>query len=905
MSENNYTLHSGMLERITKDTKGKEKREELWAVLKRNNYMFFFTDRTEHTIETHIGKLPINVHTVFTRREKEEKKYGGYIFTIFARDKSINIESNVKFKTNKKSIMEQWRGYISILAKDMIPHDLDLPTDTIQEMDFVLAELRRSTREPGVQRSERSRFSIDSGITHDSVSSVTVTTQRTSASGGSGGSGGSSAPSIDGRSGKRHKFSNNPEGDDVYPSWFISDCSRDKAMNIFTKVGTRYGNTLMRESAQAASHGTYVISYCSSAKDRIPVCDHFKVLRTRAGFRIDVEEKHPDMTNLTDVMMFFIKLNGADRTQSLTTNDLTLLGLVDSGYATYLPDKVDQPPRHSAAIPRNIQFREDRDRQNSEPPPGKVKRRDYDYEAPVSNPRPKTVTGATLQNEMKKYNMDQGQTREPVHSNRHFHPDMKGSNTVAPMRRGGRSELPKHTRVSMPDPTQLKQSPQSAAPWHRDFHVNTTSPPKQREETPPPPCEATSPLGYENDKPDFDKNSSRNKMDGNRETPPPNYKAPAPPPNVHSGAKRMAKAPPSFKAPQSPPKINETAIPPAPPVPGIPAPPPPPPIIGSSRDKLSQSPIKKHTGSLVTGRKKRLLSGDFDDVEHRFPNARRPTAPNIWGMPGSRNANVNYQDARMKQMRSQSVPNLANQLKGVKLSPPQKPINLDEKVTTSFIQRNPPRTVLPKQSVSFDSGNDRSGTRFNIGSKSPEVSSNEPEVDGSHPGGVGTITRKFGQMITTKKDNANPPRYVPTKPPPILPSPHSGPQVYANSDIQEEVYMNDQTDDLYVNDTVDGVKTPPVCPTHAQYVNTTKAVAEPVSSSSSGVETSGKPSVQALKKKLNLEAIIGGSAGKQKPEVQKVISPPAKGKRDIPLPAIPTEAHAEHIDEIYDFLEEG
>ncbi|XP_069138276.1 uncharacterized protein [Argopecten irradians] len=858
MSENNYTLHSGMLERITKDTKGKEKREELWAVLKRNNYMFFFTDRTEHTIETHIGKLPINVHTVFTRREKEEKKYGGYIFTIFARDKSINIESNVKFKTNKKSIMEQWRGYISILAKDMIPHDLDLPTDTIQEMDFVLAELRRSTREPGVQRSERSRFSIDSGITHDSVSSVTVTTQRTSASGGSGGSGGSSAPSIDGRSGKRHKFSNNPEGDDVYPSWFISDCSRDKAMNIFTKVGTRYGNTLMRESAQAASHGTYVISYCSSAKDRIPVCDHFKVLRTRAGFRIDVEEKHPDMTNLTDVMMFFIKLNGADRTQSLTTNDLTLLGLVDSGYATYLPDKVDQPPRHSAAIPRNIQFREDRDRQNSEPPPGKVKRRDYDYEAPVSNPRPKTVTGATLQNEMKKYNMDQGQTREPVHSNRHFHPDMKGSNTVAPMRRGGRSELPKHTRVSMPDPTQLKQSPQSAAPWHRDFHVNTTSPPKQREETPPPPCEATSPLGYENDKPDFDKNSSRNKMDGNRETPPPNYKAPAPPPNVHSvssgqtmdalshdipppdhmappppahmspppphisdhGAKRMAKAPPSFKAPQSPPKIND-------------------------------------------------------------------------------------QDARMKQMRSQSVPNLANQLKGVKLSPPQKPINLDEKVTTSFIQRNPPRTVLPKQSVSFDSGNDRSGTRFNIGSKSPEVSSNEPEVDGSHPGGVGTITRKFGQMITTKKDNANPPRYVPTKPPPILPSPHSGPQVYANSDIQEEVYMNDQTDDLYVNDTVDGVKTPPVCPTHAQYVNTTKAVAEPVSSSSSGVETSGKPSVQALKKKLNLEAIIGGSAGKQKPEVQKVISPPAKGKRDIPLPAIPTEAHAEHIDEIYDFLEEG
>lgn len=763
MSENNYTLHSGMLERITKDTKGKEKREELWAVLKRNNYIFFFTDRTEHTIETHIGKLPINVHTVFTRREKEEKKYGGYIFTIFARDKSINIESNVKFKTNKKSIMEQWRGYISILAKDMIPHDLDLPTDTIQEMDFVLAELRRSTREPGVQRSERSGFSIDSGITHDSVSSVTVTTQRTSASGGSGGSGGSSAPSIDGRSGKRHKFSNNPEGDDVYPSWFISDCSRDKAMNIFTKVGTRYGNTLMRESAQAASHGTYVISYCSSAKDRIPVCDHFKVLRTRAGFRIDVEEKHPDMTNLTDVMMFFIKLNGADRTQSLTTNDLTLLGLVDSGYATYLPDKVDQPPRHSAAIPRNIQFREDRDRQNSEPPP------DYDYEAPVSNPRPKTVTGATLQNEMKKYNMDQGQTREPVHSNRHFHPDMKGSNTVAPMRRGGRSELPKHTRVSMPDPTQLKQSPQSAASWHRDFHVNTTSPPKQREETPPPPCEATSPLGYENDKPDFDKN----------------------------------------------------------------------------------------------------------------------------------------QDARMKQMRSQSVPNLANQLKGVKLSPPQKPINLDEKVTTSFIQRNPPRTVLPKQSVSFDSGNDRSGTRFNIGSKSPEVSSNEPEVDGSHPGGVGTITRKFGQMITTKKDNANPPRYVPTKPPPILPSPHSGPQVYANSDIQEEVYMNDQTDDLYVNDTVDGVKTPPVCPTHAQYVNTTKAVAEPVSSSSSGVETSGKPSVQALKKKLNLEAIIGGSAGKQKPEVQKVISPPAKGKRDIPLPAIPTEAHAEHIDEIYDFLEEG
>ncbi|XP_033751047.1 uncharacterized protein LOC117335174 isoform X22 [Pecten maximus] len=780
MSENN-TLHSGWLERITKDVKGKEKREQLWSVLKRNRYVFFFTDQSEHTGETHIGKLPINANTVFTRREKEEKKYGGYVFTIFARDR--NMESNVKFKTNKKSAMEQWRGYISIVAKDLIPPDLDLPTDCIQEMGFIRAELRRTTKEPEVQRSVHTNFSRDSGILHDSISSVTVTTERTSASGGSSGGSGTSSAYSEGGRGKtiifqRHKFSNNPNGDDVYPSWFISNCSREKAVAIFTKVGTKYGNTLMRESAQSASQGTYVISYCSGIKDRIPVCDHFKVLRTYAGFRIDVDTKHADMTNLTDVMIFFIKLNGSDRTQSLTTNDLILLGLEDSGYATYLPEKVADPsPRNPSAISRTNQVREERERKNSEPPPGNTKRRDYDYEPAVSVPRPKTVTGATLQNEMRKFKGEQAQAKEPGRSSRHLHHEMTGSHTVAPMRKGGRTELPPHVRASMPDPTRIKKSSQTAASWQKDFHVHPkASPPKQREETPPPPCEATPVLGYENDKPGFDK------------------------------------------------KTTEPSVPAA----GIPAPPPPPPIID--------------------------------------------------------------QNARKKQMRSQSVPDLNPLLKGVRLTSPKD--KLHEIVTPSVIRRHPPKSVIPKQSVSFDSGSDRS-----------EVISSEPEVDGSHPGGVGTLSRRFGQMQFPKMKSATPQTCIPAKSSPIRSSQHSG-QLYVNQERDEDVYINDQMDGMYVNEAVGGGNN---LSTPIQYVNTVPVptVKESPNVSTSGVDTSENSTVENLKKKLNLEKLIGGSPGMLKPQTPKVTSPEVRNIRDIPLPAIPVEEPGHKGEQIYEYLDDG
>ncbi|XP_033751046.1 uncharacterized protein LOC117335174 isoform X21 [Pecten maximus] len=788
MSENN-TLHSGWLERITKDVKGKEKREQLWSVLKRNRYVFFFTDQSEHTGETHIGKLPINANTVFTRREKEEKKYGGYVFTIFARDR--NMESNVKFKTNKKSAMEQWRGYISIVAKDLIPPDLDLPTDCIQEMGFIRAELRRTTKEPEVQRSVHTNFSRDSGILHDSISSVTVTTERTSASGGSSGGSGTSSAYSEGGRGKtiifqRHKFSNNPNGDDVYPSWFISNCSREKAVAIFTKVGTKYGNTLMRESAQSASQGTYVISYCSGIKDRIPVCDHFKVLRTYAGFRIDVDTKHADMTNLTDVMIFFIKLNGSDRTQSLTTNDLILLGLEDSGYATYLPEKVADPsPRNPSAISRTNQVREERERKNSEPPPGNTKRRDYDYEPAVSVPRPKTVTGATLQNEMRKFKGEQAQAKEPGRSSRHLHHEMTGSHTVAPMRKGGRTELPPHVRASMPDPTRIKKSSQTAASWQKDFHVHPkASPPKQREETPPPPCEATPVLGYENDKPGFDKMTPGHTMDAHSpEIQPPSYMAPAPP-----------------------------------------------------------------------------LMEPSD------------------------------QNARKKQMRSQSVPDLNPLLKGVRLTSPKD--KLHEIVTPSVIRRHPPKSVIPKQSVSFDSGSDRS-----------EVISSEPEVDGSHPGGVGTLSRRFGQMQFPKMKSATPQTCIPAKSSPIRSSQHSG-QLYVNQERDEDVYINDQMDGMYVNEAVGGGNN---LSTPIQYVNTVPVptVKESPNVSTSGVDTSENSTVENLKKKLNLEKLIGGSPGMLKPQTPKVTSPEVRNIRDIPLPAIPVEEPGHKGEQIYEYLDDG
>ncbi|XP_021360662.1 uncharacterized protein LOC110455056 isoform X15 [Mizuhopecten yessoensis] len=748
-----YTLHSGWLERITKDTKGKERREHLWSVLKRNGFIFFFTEQNEHTAETHIGKLPINTNTVFTRQEKDEKKYDGYIFKIFARDK--NVESNVKFKTTKKSSMELWRGYINILGKNRLPPDLDLPADCIQDMDFVLAGLRRSPKEPDGHLSARTNLSRDSGIPQDSVSSVTVTTKLTSASGGSGGSGGNSSLSSEGRGGKRHKFSNNPQGDDIYPSWFIANCSREKAISIFTAVGTAYGNTLMRESAQSTSQGTYVISYCSRIKDRMPVCDHFKILRTQAGYKIDVDTPHVDMTNLTDVMMFFIKLNGADRTQSLTTNDLSLLGLKDSAYSTYLPNKAADPtPRDLTIVPN----REARGRESSDPPPGNPVRRDYDYEAPVPPvQRPKTVTGATLKSQMRKYDLD---TKESARSNRHFHPDMTGSHTVAPKRKGGRPELPPQTRVSMPDPGQFHKSPRAAVSWQKDFHVHpqTESPPVRREETPPPPCEVKPVLGYENDQPGFDK-------DG--------------------------------------------------------------------RD-------------------------------------------------------------RMMKLRSQSVPNLEDQLKGVHLN--RNPLN--ERVTTSVIQRNPPKSVCAKQSVIFDNGRDKS-----------EAKAIEPGVDASNPGGVGTLSKRFAKSSAAKQYTVNTRHSRQADPSPTLTPQRptsTFDQLYINDVMEEDIYANDQLDEFLANEDTGNVYTneTPCFIEPIEYVNTRpgSSTTQSNSASASCVDTSGTPSVRALQELLNLNEVLGSPG---LPITPQVTSPRVRIGRDIPLPAIPVESPQDPKDEIYDYLEDS
>ncbi|XP_021360652.1 uncharacterized protein C6orf132 homolog isoform X5 [Mizuhopecten yessoensis] len=909
-----YTLHSGWLERITKDTKGKERREHLWSVLKRNGFIFFFTEQNEHTAETHIGKLPINTNTVFTRQEKDEKKYDGYIFKIFARDK--NVESNVKFKTTKKSSMELWRGYINILGKNRLPPDLDLPADCIQDMDFVLAGLRRSPKEPDGHLSARTNLSRDSGIPQDSVSSVTVTTKLTSASGGSGGSGGNSSLSSEGRGGKRHKFSNNPQGDDIYPSWFIANCSREKAISIFTAVGTAYGNTLMRESAQSTSQGTYVISYCSRIKDRMPVCDHFKILRTQAGYKIDVDTPHVDMTNLTDVMMFFIKLNGADRTQSLTTNDLSLLGLKDSAYSTYLPNKAADPtPRDLTIVPN----REARGRESSDPPPGNPVRRDYDYEAPVPPvQRPKTVTGATLKSQMRKYDLD---TKESARSNRHFHPDMTGSHTVAPKRKGGRPELPPQTRVSMPDPGQFHKSPRAAVSWQKDFHVHpqTESPPVRREETPPPPCEVKPVLGYENDQPGFDKVLSGQTMaDVSPEIPPPNYKAPAPPPIVPIEVKLPSKSPPSFKAPEIPltshvttgktKVVNTTEISPPhkstlPPrvspkekadqsVPALgnpapPPPPPPPPIIGSGGTPSKSSDTKSNK-ILVTGRKGRLSSGDYDrdNVARRMPNARRPTAPNIWGMPDGRD--------RMMKLRSQSVPNLEDQLKGVHLN--RNPLN--ERVTTSVIQRNPPKSVCAKQSVIFDNGRDKS-----------EAKAIEPGVDASNPGGVGTLSKRFAKSSAAKQYTVNTRHSRQADPSPTLTPQRptsTFDQLYINDVMEEDIYANDQLDEFLANEDTGNVYTneTPCFIEPIEYVNTRpgSSTTQSNSASASCVDTSGTPSVRALQELLNLNEVLGSPG---LPITPQVTSPRVRIGRDIPLPAIPVESPQDPKDEIYDYLEDS
>ncbi|KAJ8303907.1 hypothetical protein KUTeg_017490 [Tegillarca granosa] len=417
---------------------------DLWLVLK-DSVIYIFTDSTVGK-DTHIGKLTIDRYTEVHKRGGDDKS--GYKFELFTGYGQTRKKN--KFKSSKKVYMEMWRGYLEGLAVGTVPNDLDLLPDQVSQIQSDIDYFRnRPKSEPSLRSGNsgnaRNRMSAaDSGINVDGASMTTRSSGKTLGGGSDGG------PTT------RHKFTNDHDYvSDQTPSWFFENCSRQQAETILT-IGKDYGNTLMRMSSTHKDHGSYVISKMFRKENRF---EHFEVLRVANGYKINVENQHNAMSNLTEVMKFFVRTAGQHDTFPMKSNRMVDYGMKEEpDYATKFYNTQPESARESV----NFKLASS---EPEEPLP--------DYEEPVPRPN-KTFTPGILKKEGSKYYHRQGSTGEAGSAQSNHVP----YSTVS---HGNRNRL--HQRSSVPPQQDFEKRVVTAAHLqHLDDVIGQFEPPAKEEE---------------------------------------------------------------------------------------------------------------------------------------------------------------------------------------------------------------------------------------------------------------------------------------------------------------------------------------------------------------------------------------------------------------------------------------
>ncbi|XP_060563481.1 uncharacterized protein LOC132722900 isoform X6 [Ruditapes philippinarum] len=404
MSARNKKFCEGWLEHKAHRPTG-YRYERLFGLLEGNVMYIFSTDAPSQ--ETQIGNLTIDSNTEFIKGKGHPSK--GYKF-----DLNTGTRLN-RFKTKKSTERELWRGYVIGISKGDVPNDLDLLDSEVKEIkqnvaafhgsEVVDYDPKRSSIASGVsQRSQVSRGK-DSGVvslggmSRQSGSSSDDSRSRRSVASTVSGTVDHGGPTV------VHKFYNDHNRDQKPPSWFIPHCSREMAEKVLERAVTEnYGNTLMRESTSYLSNGSYVISKINvNKRDGRVEFEHFEVIRTSQGYKVNVQNHHQPMKCLQDVMDYFVGTSGGS-TRPLEVNDPTFLAQDTPGYSTQIhfkrPESWKWPPQDSREEPvpdgRHHQYY---DNHPSSPPPDDNRFRNIEGSQTVSagilrNQRPLPSPGA-------------------------------------------------------------------------------------------------------------------------------------------------------------------------------------------------------------------------------------------------------------------------------------------------------------------------------------------------------------------------------------------------------------------------------------------------------------------------------------------------------------------------------
>lgn len=303
--------------------------EKLWLVLKGN--IIYIFNSTDTSAENQMGNLTVDTESKFTPRGGDKEK--GFKFDLTT-GKRLNT-----FKTEKNSERELWRAYVVGLSKGHVPSDIDLLDTELRkiqrEIDSYISG-NPAPNDPSIiyRQSGLSKSSSDeSGVVVSIGPQDGFSVGRVPSYSGSSSSGSRSASTFVENGGPTliHKFYDDRSRDQTPPSWFFSHCSRQQAETILQR-GERYGNTLIRESTSYKDNGSYVISKLVR-KQGAMTFEHYEVMRTAGGYKVNVENPHDAMRSLSQVIDYFIRTSGGrEHTRPMETNDLSLLGLHNPDY---------------------------------------------------------------------------------------------------------------------------------------------------------------------------------------------------------------------------------------------------------------------------------------------------------------------------------------------------------------------------------------------------------------------------------------------------------------------------------------------------------------------------------------------------------------------------------------------
>ncbi|XP_070542268.1 signal-transducing adaptor protein 1-like isoform X2 [Ptychodera flava] len=321
--------------------------QKVWTLLQHTT-VYFYQIRTGDMREsmrrqqTALACININSNTQFEVDKKEPTRF------------TINVGRDThKLKASKTEEVDRWRSYILSFAKRRIPDEVSqliLPgqrNDLYRALEIEFStpstappvpdsarppmkDLRSSTSSNGSAGSSASRTSAEQALGRLSISST-----------------GSASSSIH----QDMRYYPDHLKNVTEPTWFFRKISRSQSEEIL-KNNRDKGDILIRE--RESNPGELVLSARLMIYGREEI-RHYRILKEDNLFVLDIDEKHPPILNLYELLNYFIdKTGGYPSLRPLVTNDINSLKLPPHLYERGILTRADKDPESGEWGPKPI-----------------------------------------------------------------------------------------------------------------------------------------------------------------------------------------------------------------------------------------------------------------------------------------------------------------------------------------------------------------------------------------------------------------------------------------------------------------------------------------------------------------------------------------------------------------------